>query len=90
MAHVLVSGAIGAALGLVVGVAFFRALRANTRLYFTSVPAAVALHLARQAVAAGAFVALAALRPGALLPALGACTLAGLSAGRRAAEPGTP
>jgi hypothetical protein len=81
-AHVV----LGLALGLGLGAVFFRALRANARLYLESPAQAIGLHVARFALATAGFLALARLAPGALVPALGAFTIAGFVASRRAAE----
>jgi hypothetical protein len=77
----------GSVAGLGIGMAFFAALRASTLLYLTNAARrAIVFSLARFAFATLAFGALAALGPETLLPALGAFTVTGLIAGRRAAE----
>jgi len=77
---------LGSSAGVALGVAYFGALRASAPLYLTNARLAIALGVARLAIAAAGFGALLALRPEALLPALGTFTLTGLAAGRRAAE----
>ena len=77
---------LGSGAGVALGVAYFGALRASAPVYLTNTRLAIALGFARLAIAVAGFGVLVALRPEALLPALGTFTASGLVAAQRGAE----